>query len=446
MTESTSPETDVTASTDRYRCTPAIPKWPALAAGRAVWTGHQPRFWHPGILAKYLAADQALTAAGDRDTPLHHLVVDQDVQNPLALDVPTLQADALGFGRVRLGPVRVDVPTGRQPAVAAALPPLPPGTDPRAARGLQLITHALQRHADQPTLAWQVTHALHELLTPHLGRKLRAHPATDFAQAPWFNDEIDRLLHDAERCVAFYNHAVAQHPDAGIAPLRREPFRVELPLWHLSWNAPRQRVYADLADTRPLLTVEDGTPISDAQQLAPRALMMTAWLRRPGGIHPECGLFVHGTGGGRYERITDAWWTTWRGESLTPIAVATADQRLRFDAPVHTSTDHQRAVWFAHHLPHNPEGALALHPPAADTRAQALIQEKNALLASMHQDRHKPRRRKAFHRIKQINKTLCAQAPQALQNAQAHVDRTRQGLVNATVAGRRNWPFVYHTA
>ncbi len=430
MTEPASPEP---------RCTPPLPTWPALAAGQAVWTGHQPRFWHPGILAKYRAADTALAAAGDTTTPLHHVVVDQDVQDPLAIDLPVLQGDVLSAARVRLGPVRPQVPTGAQPPATINLPPLPRGTDPRAAAGLHRIAAALQAHTQQPTLALQTTHALHDLLAPQLQRPLCAHQASAFAQQPWFYDETHSLLHDAQRCVGHYNRAVAQHPRAGITALQREPFRVELPLWHLPWNAPRQRVYADLADTQPLLTVEDGQPITDPTRLAPRALLMTAWLRRPGGVTPACGLFVHGTGGGQYDRITDAWWHAWRGEALAPVAVATADQRLSFDAPVHHATDVHRAVWHAHHLPHNPERILSLTGPlAAD-----LIAEKAGLLEHMHDDRDRKRRRAAFHRIHAINAQLLALQPDALHDAHAQVARTRQGVANATLAHRRDWPFVF---
>ena len=276
-----------------------------------------------------------------------------------------------------------------------------------------------------------MTHALHDLLAAHLTRPLVAHRATALARAPWFAEEIHRLLHDAERCVAHYNRAAARDRSAGIAPLQREPFRVELPLWHLTQNAPRQRVYADLADTAPLLTVEDGTAIRNTSDLAPRALLMTAWLRR----QPGCGLFIHGTGGGRYDTITDAWWAAWRNEPLAPIAVATADQRLAFDAPVNDGADVARAVWHAHHLPHNPDRVLGLDGP--------LVDEKAALLRTMYDDRDPARRRAAFHRIHAINAALVAQHPQALDDARARLRRTRRGVTNATIAHRRDWPFPY---
>ena len=411
---------------------PPTSDWPALAAGRPIWTGHQPRFWHPGILAKYVAADQAMAQAGDASSPLNHIVVDQDVQDPLSLDVPVQRGDALTVSTIKLGPTRLDVPTGRQRAVAIPEPHLPAGTDPRAAAGVEQIVTALSDHVDQPTLALQVTRALHDLLAPHLTRPLVAHLATDLQTRDDFKQLAHHLLHDAQRAVHHYNRAAAQDPGAGIAPLYRDPHLVELPLWHVPLNAPRQRVYADLADTNPLLTLEDGTPLDPAAHLAPRALLMTALLRN----RDDCGLFIHGTGGGRYDKITEQWWTAWRNETLAPIAVATADQRLTFDAPVHTPADHQRAVWYAHHLQHNPDRLLGLTGP--------LVDEKHHLLARMHDDRDQPRRRAAFRRLHEINLQLCQQNAPSIDEAKTAVLRTKQGVTNAAIAHRRDWPFVFY--
>ena len=198
-------------------------------------------------------------------------------------------------------------------------------------------------------------------------------------------------------------------------------------------DAPRRRVYADLADRRPLLTLEDGTPLGDDADLAPRALWMTALLRRD---PAACGLFVHGTGGGRYDRITDRWWAAWRGEPLAPVAVATADARLAFPGvAVAEPADVTRAVWFAHHLPHNLDRHLKL------TGARA--SEKHKLLRHMDDDRDPRRRRVAFTRLQQLNAELAAAHPDALQRARAAAHAARRGVRHAAVARRRDWPFVY---
>ncbi len=81
---------------------------------------------------------------------------------------------------------------------------------------------------------------------------------------------LDAMLQDARRCVRCYNQATLDQPQAGIPPLVIERERVELPVWALRWQGMRQRVFADLADSEPLLTYEDGTPLpSEGRWLAP---------------------------------------------------------------------------------------------------------------------------------------------------------------------------------
>ena len=53
----------------------------------------------------------------------------------------------------------------------------------------------------------------------------------------------------------------------------------------------------------------DAAPAEEA--LAPRAFLMTAIARLA-----CCDLFIHGTGGERYERVTEAWVARWLGLPL----------------------------------------------------------------------------------------------------------------------------------
>ena len=437
----------------RVHTEPPLRDWPRLAGDKPIVTGHQPWLWHPGILAKYLAADAAMAAAGlASDVSLRHVVVDQDVQDATRLALPARDGDRLSVHHTRLGPGRVDIPTGCQPAVqleldnvpdavAVDVTPLrevlseaPNSRDATRPRG-SAAPHNTPADHDQPPLADRLTALLHALMQPLLGRPAEAFYATRFDAEPWFADELGRLLHDAPSCVNHYNRAVATvGRGAGVAPLSAEPYRVELPLWKLGWMRPRERVYADLADSTPLFTTADGQPFNPddpAVILAPRALLMTAWIRR----RPDVGLFVHGTGGWRYDRITEAWWQAWRQEPLAPMALATADAYLEFDVPVNGRDAVTRAVWRAHHRPHNLDRLPGLDGPLAS--------EKDILLRHMDDDRDKPRRRTAFRRVHAINEALAATPPglAALADAEADLVRARLGLHNAAVAARRDWAF-----
>ncbi len=417
----------------RVTIDPPMDAWPD---GGPIATGHQPALWHPGILAKYLAAD---LASATRRQPILNLVVDQDTLEPLTVELPAQRGDRLSIRRVALAPCDPNVPVGCQPpadapGILARLDALPDdvAADVSALRG---AFEAIAGRAFD-TLAQQVAAALDQLLKPWIHAPVRHVFTTGLNARPWFEREVSRLRDEARRCVAAYNEAVSAYPAAGVTRLRVEPDRVEVPLWVLRWNRPRRRVFVDLADSTPLLTTDDGEPLDrDAgDRLAPRALLMMAWVRR----HLGCALFIHGTGGGAYDRITDRWWSAWRGEDepLAPYAVVTADVHLPFDAPVAEPAALRRAVWWRHHLPHNLD-----RQPGVDGR---LVQRKRALLAHMDDDRDRARRRAAFHEIHRINDELARLHADRLHDADRRLRAARAGVGNHHVAHKRDWPFALY--
>jgi hypothetical protein len=418
---------------------PPIPQWPSPSARRPIWTGHQATLFHPGIVAKYAAA-----AAAAGPVPVSQVLVDQDVYDPLRLAVPCRDGDRLYVEHVHLAPQGdqasgagslpgpgAGVAVGMRPAVrveqvSAGLAQWPERAAVRVdvPRLLEAFAEA-QRESD--TLGGQMAGVLERLLP---GWYVPATPATTLLRGE--DELLDALRHDVRNCVKHYNEAVGSVPAAGMARLSVEPDRVEVPLWELRWMKARRRVYVDVADSRPMLITADGEPIDPSATLAPRALLMTALLRRPG----RCCLFIHGTGGGVYDRITERWWKGWRGEKLAPMAVATADLYLDFDAPTGGEAQRRRAVWRAHHLPHNLDRELGLDGE--------LAAEKRRLLEHMDDDRDRIRRRAAFRRVHAINRELAERHRGVLVEARRAVERAEAGVANAAVAGRRDWSFLFY--
>lgn len=427
----------------QVRSDPPIADWPTPNARRPIWTGHQLKLFHPGILAKYLAVSAASAKVG---VPAAQVAVDQDVYNPLALSIPVRDGDRLSVVKIALGPIMADVPVGMQPparagAVAKGLNDWPRNavTTPDHHR---LVAAFSEAEKESETLAQQMDGVLLRLLNecfsalPGAGAGVYT-PSVMASRLLDREDEVlDALLHDAAACAKAYNDAVAQFPAAGVARLSVEPDRIEVPLWALTWKGPRRRVYVDVADTTPMLVTEDGEPVEDSITLAPRALLMTALLRRP----QRCSLFIHGTGGGEYDRITERWWQAWRSEKIAPMAVVTADVHLDFDAPVNDGAALRRAVWKAHHLPHNLDLALGLQ----DSPPESPAREKRELLEHMDDDRDKKRRRAAFELIHQINADLAAAHPEAIVAAQHELESARHGVANAAIVRRRDWPFLLY--
>lgn len=434
---------------------PPMPQWlpaaptTARSAGRAsppatLATGHQAWLWHPGILAKDLAMAAAARAWGAQT---FHLVVDHDVHEALALELPVREGDRLSALRIRLASENLELPSGCQPPFdpAVAIATL---ESTRKRLGTSLLVDPgplLDALAKLPrghdSLAHQMAELTARLMRPLIG-EIPMRLATGLADMPPFEPLVRDMLKSAPACVRAYNQAVAQHPEARVAPLGVELERVELPLWAIAFDRPRQRVFADLSDSRRIdLTLQDGqafdpfTPGRSPLRLAPRAILMSAFLRRW-----CCDLFIHGKGGAIYDRITEAWWQAWRGESLAPKAVVSADLRLSFDVPLADAPARDRAVWRAHHLRHNLDRAL---PPGPDGDA-ARVARKHQLLACMGLDRDRDRRAAVFAEIHQINDALARDHAGLLEQARAQARAAQAGLANRAVALRRDWCFALY--
>lgn len=424
----------------RTRTEPPPDAWPTPSAQRPIWTGHQASFFHPGILAKYFAAADASRRAG---VPAAQVSVDQDVFDPLTLNVPVQNGQMLSTRTLKLGSggMASEVPVGMQPPIRVDVVArnLQLGWTAAAAVSLdkeRLISALAEAEKESETLAQQMDGVLLRLLGEIFPEGGDVYVPSVMASGLLIREDelLDALLRDAEACAKAYNDAVDQFPGAGVTPMSVEPDRVEVPLWALRWKSPRRRVYVDIADSSPMFVTEDGEPLSEDVTLAPRALLMTALLRRP----DRCALFIHGTGGGGYDRVTEQWWASWQDQKLAPLAVVTADLHLEFDAPVNTAADVRRAVWAAHHLPHNLDRVLNLDEP--------LAREKRELLAHMDDDRDKKRRRAAFEAIHRINRGLAAAHPEPLAAARRDLERARAGRANAAVARRRDWSFLLYSA
>lgn len=302
-----------------------------------VMTGHQASWWHPGILAKFFAC-AAIAEYSEMDAAW--IVPDQDEQAFDTIEAPVLRGGSLARETVRLiPPPPASTPVVSLPAFEITHPNLAyaPACD-SIEPGLRRLAEAVSRHCDASNAAEQIAGALAELMSPNVARA-----PTVFASAlcatTFFRELVDRLGEDAERATAIYNDAVASVPHAHVAPLRRDiaAGRWELPLWRIAPRGPRRAVWSDeLADI-------------PHDELAPKALLLTGFLRA------ACAdLFIHGTGGGVYDRITETWLREWLGVELAPAIVVSATLTLPIGADAPDEAAVARARWRAHHARHHP--------------------------------------------------------------------------------------------
>jgi hypothetical protein len=361
---------------------PAPPRWPELLAPResrplVIMTGHQAEFWHPGILAKYFAAGAAARAlnASGRNAVVHWTVPDQDSHDPSRIAYPMKTAGgpakaawSVPFragATLSAGAFSPDTPL-------AALPPLEAPRDlagavkslrpalPCVEEGLLRIGEAIRTHSSEPSVARQITRSLCDLATaavPDL-KPAKLVYASELHRHDIFSELLERMRADPSACTLAYNAAVARRPHAHVRALVNEPGRAELPLWRMPDKPGRAR--------RPVFASD--LPDVDPSHLAPRALLMTALERLA-----MCDLFIHGTGGGQYDRITEEWLSRWLpGRKLAPTAVVTATRLLPFEITPPPPREIARARWRAHHARHDPR---AFGDAGAEARKQTILKE-----------------------------------------------------------------------
>ena len=435
----------------RLHLDPPIDQWQVTPRnGRTapvIATGHQPYFWHSGILAKYLAADAFAQHVGGAAL---NVVVEHNPIGPLTIDVPIQANEIIAVARVgvdrradaqttpinRLDPVDGDRVFGSIAEAAYRLPHAGGGDLSRVLEdSLSAIGEALAEAQDRASLSEQVSDALDRLIRPLIKQDMPRLPTSRLVTQHF----VDRLLADPVGCVRAYNLAAATYPEAGIRPLYLGRDVVELPLWaqNKSQSTP---VYADLGDShRPQLFTQgqtlDLTGKDALQYLRPRAITLSVIMRSE-----HCDLFIHGTGGGVYDQVTEQWWGDWVGEPLAPMAVVSADLYLPFEVPVASQEQLNQAVWFDHHLPFN----VDRFTQSKDEQEQAMVAEKRELLAHMNDDRDKRRRAKAFKRIHEINATLRDTHQQAVKEAEHKKREARIGVRNSRIAQRRDWCFALY--
>ena len=416
-----------------------------------VATGHQLSLWHPGILVKDLAAAAATgRLCGEPNAETLHLFVDHDTNQALRLTLPVVRPDDAGMDRlhavtVSLAEENLNLPVWSRPPphaehVLATLDHAVAGFGGVVPADLEPLRGAIaSMQGDQHvSLATWMGEFTKRLLTPYTGT-LHTACSSELFDADE-NGLLAAMRDDAASCIRHYNAAAAAHPEAGIPPLLAAPERVELPVWRLDGEpgggGARLRVFADLADSQPLLVDERDRPLEppaagDTWTAAPRAISLSAIMRRY-----RCDLFIHGSGGAVYDRVTDAWWRAWRGERLPPAAMATADVHLDFDVPLATAEEVERAVWFRHHLPHNIDRFVDLSPTG---RAKAAA--KARLLEQLDEEVSHRRRQAAFQSVHRINADLASLHAETVAESHAAVDRAVAGMHNAETARRRDWAF-----
>lgn len=241
--------------------------------------GHQPTFFHPGILSKFIAAAKL---AKQVDGVVVFLVVDHHKGDAGTLEM----CSDSGHLAVRLE------------RIANMNPEIAMQDQPRCTPGILEPFSSALTNAQGNTVAMQFAHALVECMAPY-AQVDYVLPGSALLDSSFGKTMVHTMQTHSGACIDAYNSALDTFPHAGISFLEDG----ELPLWQGNTNDQWR---------------------GNSNDLRPKALTLTLLARLL-----ACDLFVHGTGGYAYDACMEAWCKSWLGVTPCSKVMCTATLRLQ---------------------------------------------------------------------------------------------------------------------
>ncbi len=363
---------------------------PSTAAGvPLVMTGHQPSFYHPGVLYKY----RLLAEAAARGMAAINLSVDTDPSEGFLVKVPSYAngeyhrvahyaAPGAAALLYRDAPAREDEVAAFAENVLRDLRSLP---DRFFSFGEVFIETELRRELP-PMMGDAMVH-LRRAYAAHWPQGTLELPLSELCRtAPFFDFAFEMLVRAPEAVAVFNDTLAAYRAEHGIRS-KANPFpdlatdaqTVETLFW-IGKDGARLPLSVSMRGGYPALLLDGAHEMRDAAmlrdfcqtrkvQLWPRAVALSVLNRLF-----VADLFVHGTGGAKYDRITDSFIARFYGIIPPPFAVASATLKppgLDDPAP-ELAALRQRMREAAFH----PESFLDNAPPG-------LVAEKKSLRAAI---------------------------------------------------------------
>lgn len=423
-----------------------------------VLTGHQPELYHPGVWVKVFLLQRLAEDAGATAVDL---VVDTDRAGAVGARLPWLGA-----------PVEVRTVVLAEPGDATFAQSPVPDDAQRAdfrERGAEVLerlpapalSHHFGAYCDALDAAASRADDLGGMLTA-ARRAFEAPAGSWYLQAPvssvaklaayraWALD----VLADAARFREVMNDALRSYRARTGTRSAAQPFpdleqrgdRVEVPFWLLR-DGTRERVWVDAHGALYLgegaapdpagTTVRDlGSRAGDAV-LAPKAITLTLFARLFLGDY-----FIHGTGGGRYDRVTDAVIRAYYG--IEPPRFAVASMTLLLPLGAHVVTDEEVAALTQrlNRLEHNPDAMLdelEFDDDAEYARAHELADRKARLVREIAgPDADK---KSIGAEIREVNGALVALLEPVVRETRAALERARAAQAASDVLTDRTYPF-----
>lgn len=423
-------------------------------------TGHQAEFFHPGVLAKSLAAAELARQRGG--SPVF-LVVDTDLPKSPGVRVPRRTSTGWSVATVELPgfeatrPVacqrRADRSSWKQFFGALRLG--------RSGDVLDAFEAAWLSTAPQGEIdycrAWMAGESAAETALGAGG--IRFVRVSELSRWPEFRAFAAALTSDAAAVAGAYNAAQnayrrrhrVRNEQRPAPPLAIEGDLIESPFWAFHPGIGRVHLRVQrrgaatelLADRTPIARLNDaelndaaahanGWPFErEGWSLWPRALTLSGFARLA-----LADLFIHGVGGAKYDEMTETWLSA-MGGGLCPMCCVTAT--LLPAGATGAPPDSAALRRAERELHFNPQRCLRTAPADLVQRRQALIQESDALrraaAASPQIGGRNAARHGVFMAIRAINEAIVAACASEASAYRAALQQ-RRAQVTADGPGR----------
>jgi hypothetical protein len=428
-----------------------------------VMTGHQPELYHPGVWAKNFLLQRMAEETG---AAAIDCIVDSDAFDTLGVVSPCLTPGvsrcrsylAVGGPDTCYGCCRTPSPEALDVFCRSGHEALGTLKAPAVARHFgRFCDHLRAVLPDAENLAELVTFARRRYEVS-AGSTYLELPVTAEASTAPFACFLADVVTRAEEFAAIHNEELAAFRDRNRLRSKARPFpdlardgaMLELPFWHL--GKVRRSVWVRLddeptlvADGQDLVTLPSD-PRAAAEELAaaglpiaPKAVTLTMFNRLF-----VADLFIHGTGGARYDIVTDA--VVRRFYGIEPPRYAVASMTMYLPLGVHevTQAEVDAAEQKLNRLAHNPDQLLdeyTFENPEARRAAFALADEKRRLTAEI---REEGADKKALGaRIREVNEELAGALRPYADELAREVESLKAQLEAADIMTDRTYPFCF---
>ena len=427
-------------------------------AAPLVVMGHQPVFFHPGVWFKFFLLTRM--AEEVRATALH-LRVDTDVAGPIGAPIP-VQANHLSRRTEILLDLPADAPieaaappTGRAwedfcNRVRGHLATLP---SPRV-RGCfeAFVADAAEARGCADTLGQFLAGARRRYEARSVPPRYLELAVSALSDTPEFRAFALHLVQDPGGFRTRYNTSLESYRRIHRLRSAANPFPnldesdgfQETPFWVVRGER-RGNLYAQRGGDRirlrtaaeSLADLPAGPAGVDALgasglRIRPRALTLTMFARLCLGD-----LFVHGVGGGRYDRVTDEVIAETFGCAPPPYIVATATLMLRLLGDGEVTEDRRVIERRLIDLQHNPDRYLGVRSDAQ----RRLVDEKWTLIRAVEEMPPGPERRAATHRIRELNSMLAQGLADEIVRVRSQLTALDGSSAALEAASFRGYPF-----